>query len=242
MVRSLRVSPPGTINNLSGEVEEMIGERTRSDIRRSGEVASEINVGSHVDDKGRHPEGDVRDDEIGDVLEDIVIGPEGKDVDIISEGDTITNNQDDPEIVIPDSQDDAEIDDFGRLWMTMRATIQYLQEYSRANNIIGLDSGERPLSLSYWRLLCRVNVDWITRPLMEAIPPVGKNRRDDEYLSFMADFGKQAFELQRRSASPARASLGTEVDRYYGIQVSRHSSPWIMIDDDDDRWMMEKKK
>ncbi|KAJ6163366.1 hypothetical protein N7497_003345 [Penicillium chrysogenum] len=150
----------------------MIGERTRSDIRRSGEVASEINVGSHVDDKGRHPEGDVRDDEIGDVLEDIVIGPEGKDVDIISDGDIITNNQDDPEIVIPDSQDDAEIDDFGRLWMATRATLQYLQEYSRANNIIGLDSGERPLSLSYWRLLCRVNVDWITRPLMEAIPPV----------------------------------------------------------------------
>lgn len=101
------------------------------------------------------------------------------------------NNQDDPEILIPDSQDDLEIDDFGRLWMTMQATIQYLQEHSRTHNIIGLDSGEMPLSLSYWRLLCRVNVDWITRRLMEAIPPVVRKL-----------FEKDTIELEDRLTLP----------------------------------------
>lgn len=106
-------------------------------------------------------------------------------------GTSSPNNQDDPEILIPDSQDDLEIDDFGRLWMTMQATIQYLQEHSRTHNIIGLDSGEMPLSLSYWRLLCRVNVDWITRRLMEAIPPVVRKL-----------FEKDTIELEDRLTLP----------------------------------------
>jgi hypothetical protein len=169
----------GGINYFAGQVEEeVIGEKTRrNEMTRSGEVDSEINVGSHSDDKGRGPamvgrntensgiggpgiyvgnhsdgdstedeystedlQGEVRDDEIGDVLEDIIIGPEGKDVDIVSE-----------EVIIPDSQDDPVIDDiiFGRLWLKMRATVQYLQEYSRATNIVSLDPGKRPLCLLY---------------------------------------------------------------------------------------------
>ncbi|KOS43591.1 hypothetical protein ACN38_g5500 [Penicillium nordicum] len=73
----------------------------------------------------------------------------------------------------------------------MQATIQYLQEHSRTHNIIGLDSGEMPLSLSYWRLLCRVNVDWITRRLMEAIPPVVRKL-----------FEKDTIELEDRLTLP----------------------------------------
>jgi hypothetical protein len=104
-------------------------------------------VGNHSDGDSTEDEystedlqGEVRDDEIGDVLEDIIIGPEGKDVDIVSE-----------EVIIPDSQDDPVIDDiiFGRLWLKMRATVQYLQEYSRATNIVSLDPGKRPLCLLY---------------------------------------------------------------------------------------------
>lgn len=104
----------------------------------------------------------LRDDEIGDVWEDIASGPEDRDVDIVR-----------GEIVIPDSQDDPEFEDgiiSDRLQLTMRATIQYLQEYSRGTNLLNLDLEERHLCLSYWHLLGRVDVDWIMQQLMKAIP------------------------------------------------------------------------
>lgn len=72
----------------------------------------------------------MRDDEIEDVWEDVASGPEDKDVDIVRE-----------EIVIPDSQDDPEVDHkiiSDRLQLKMRAAIQYLQEHSRGTNLLSL--------------------------------------------------------------------------------------------------------
>ncbi|KAJ6163359.1 hypothetical protein N7497_003338 [Penicillium chrysogenum] len=49
--------------------------------------------------------------------------------------------------------------------------------------------------------------------------------RDEEYRAFMADFGRRAFELQRRSASPARASQASPRQRSPWPEPPRPRSP-----------------